>query len=356
VKLQSILRQNTARKEAQKRREAMKRAHRLEEESNQSALALQCAFRGHKARQTHSKKLAEHEQTLIGMREKQAKKEEIDRLKRQQQRELAALKLQSIIRARWARRDCEEKLRRKRRAHAELERRQNEKQSAITIQSMYRARRDRKQLRKIKRRINAQKRAAIDAEATRAVLHQEYTEMAAPAEVKWVEYWDEAQQAPYWFNTATQEARWENPVGGGPAAGGGYESSYTAGTATDYDTDNYDPMAAESYSYGDQTATAYGQDTAGYGADGYQQQGYGQQQQQAYGQQQQAYGQQQQAYGQQQQQQQQQQAYGQDAYGQDAAYGAQAAGGDGSEWTEGYDEESGQTYYYNSITGETTWA
>ena len=31
--------------------------------------------------------------------------------------------------------------------------------------------------------------------------------------------------------------------------------------------------------------------------------------------------------------------------------GAAAAGGDGSEWTENYDEASGQTYYYNSVTG-----
>jgi len=319
LQIQCVFRQSESRKALREKRQEIIEQQKRTKAMGESALKVQCAFRGHRARKLHADRKKDHEEELKRLREERAANEEIERLKRKQRRELAALKVQSAMRAKWARRDAAEKLRRQIAARREFERREREANAAKTIQALYRARRDRKMIKVMKRRVREQKRAMIDAAAEAAAKREEH-EANDDAAGEWIEYWDETHQAPYWFNTVTQEARWENPS----RFDAGYESSYTAGTATDYDTDNWTDPTNEGYDYGgngsyQQQITAYGGNAyAGGGSNS----GY---------------------YG------------GGGGSAGDYGYANPQSQQQQSEWTEGVDPSSGQKYYYNTRTGETQW-
>eukprot|EP00941_MAST-03F_sp_MAST-3F-sp1_P002579 g2579.t1 len=314
TQLQCLFRSNRARQVRRKKQAEFEAREKEIQQQNEAALKFQGLFRGKKARSKYEEKKAQYEKKRQALLRQEGMKEELERLKRQQDRELCALRVQSIMRARWARRATKQLQERRARARREVLRRQNEKNSAIIIQSMFRSRRDRKQMAALRRQVKMEKRKKMEAEKEAAAMDSEAT---AVQEDKWIEYWDEAAAAYYWYNPRTQEARWEDPNAEG------YESTFTAGTATDYDTDNmeYAGMGGE-----------YGYDQ--------------QQQQQQYD-----------AYGNQSSE----STYGYDAYGNANAAssyyddGSAYSGQSDSVWTTHVDEQSGREYYFNSQTGETQW-
>merc|ERR1719502_1371504 len=208
---------------------------------------------------TVEEKRAAYEAKRQALLARQARADELERLRRQQERELAALKVQSKMRGLWATRRAEDVHRKRQAARREVERRQREANAATTIQTMFRTVRDRRQLEILKRQAAI---ARDKAEVAEEKAHAIEAESEALEQDKWIEYWDESAEAYYWFNPRTQEARWDNPNATDTAAtDDGYESAYTDGTATDYDTDNHEFGTESVY-----TESQYGDGYSEYGS------------------------------------------------------------------------------------------
>lgn len=120
----------------------------------------------------------------------------------------------------------------------------------------------------------------------------------------WVEMFDEAANATYYFNEHTQETSWTAP-GHGYDESDGYDTAGSKGTAVDYDTDaQWDGGgggAGEDEAWGDED---WGSSGAGGGGGG---------------------------------------------------GGALVTTAGGSEWTEQWDDEVGATYWFNNRTLEASW-
>jgi len=246
LKMQSVLRGRKARIEVQARKKKFLHEKKLkqrqleerkrEDAMEQAALRIQCAFRTRKAKQLVRSKQQLHQAKLAKLRELGEKEIEIEKLKQEQEQEIAATKMQAIYRSKAARLQTQAKKKERERDFEQERRRAAEELryiSACRIQSVFRGNRDRKIYEQQRSQMASQKTAKIDSLTSN--LNDSDTNSV------WVEYWDDASQAYYYFNTVTQEARWTDPRA---SAGNGYE---TGGAITDYDTDNYDATYAQGY-------------------------------------------------------------------------------------------------------------
>lgn len=205
----------------------------------EAAIRVQCLIRKRLASREVETKKQEMAEELERMRREKAEKEEMERVRREREQELAAVKMQSLMRGKKARNVAADK-------RADLERRRAEEAAqrealerdlaAAKIQALYRGRVARAEVRERREKLKAE---ADAAEAERLAAEEEERKAkeeaaAAAAELGlpegWEEYWDDTMGAYYYFNTVTQEARWTKP---------GEDEGYgTAGTAEDYETDN----------------------------------------------------------------------------------------------------------------------
>ena len=379
-----------------------KRATMRQMEQEAAALKLQGILRQSGAKRKVEEKKKEQKKKLEQMKAKGMRAEELALVRERQAQEVAALRLQSVMRGKKARKKADRVRKRKLKA---LEKKEEIK-AASKLQAMARGRKERKAIAETRRELEQMRERADNAEReaqeAKAMLAQvsdaagadayaathegavteecvatsssssfppfilsfslrysAYTSalglsfpfffsLSSSPSLRWVQYWDDAAQANYWFNPVTQEASWTDPN----VAVAHDQSGYmTAGSATDYATDNGWETGGDGYATG---GSAY--DYSGYQSTGYDQSaGYDQYGQAAAG----GYDQYGQAaaggydqYG---------QAaaggYDQSGYGAQAGYDAQAAGGAaaGDGWSTHVDE-SGAQYYYNEFTGETQWA
>lgn len=155
----------------------------------------------------------------------------------------------------------------------------------------------------------------------------------------WVQLWDPAEQLYYWFCEATQEAHWERPDQVQARYDSGYES---AGAMTDYSTDYstgpdfsdseydgsgtgglwsvyFDEQAQAKYWYNSQTGEATWTKPTGLRGDASSRGGSTQ-------------------------------------VSARSAPSSSRAGDNASDWVSYLDEETGQEYWYNAKTGETSWS
>ena len=173
------------------------------------------------------------------MRRQGAEEEELQRMEEEQERELAATRLQGMIRSRAARMQVDAK--RKDRDFKLKSAKQQHEQSqrellALKLQSIYRGNKERAKFKAMRDAIEAERIARGEAAA----------QVGASSEGEWIEYFDEASGYPYWFNTATNESRWEDPRGGTDGYG-------TTGSVTDYASDNYEANYAYQEGYYDES-------------------------------------------------------------------------------------------------------
>ena len=174
----------------------------------------------------------EHAEKLKQMEAEGADKAEMDKMKEEQEQEIAAIKMQNMFRQREAARAVDQKRaeRKERDEKDRVLREQKEQEiAAVKLQSVFRGRKERRALDEKKAEIEAERAARAEKDAA------DLAAIAAGGDDagEWIEYWDDENQAYYYFNTLTQEARWTRP---------GDEEGYgTGGTITDYGTDNYDP-------------------------------------------------------------------------------------------------------------------
>ena len=260
LKLQQAMRVKMAkeqvealRKQAEEEEQRFKQLERLRKEEatrEGAALRIQCAFRTRKARKQLQRRLKQHNDRLDKMRAEGASRDKLRKLQEEQEREIAATKVQNLYRAKVARLQLEQRKAQHKKETARQRRVKEERRrynAAAKIQAVFRGFRDRAVLR---RKAKAAKNAKAKKQAKKEQQQPKAAKSAPPDPfVDWIEYRDEASGYPYWFNTATQEARWTDPR----TDAQGYQ---TAGDVTDYDTDN-----AEA-NYADYSAYSY---AAGYG-------------------------------------------------------------------------------------------
>lgn len=141
--------------------------------------------------------------------------------------------------------------------------------------------------------------------------------------VEWVQLWDPAENAWYWYCEASGAAQWEQPTEYYPPMTAGYESG---GGMTDYSTDNYE-SGAESYQ-GD--GTTYGPWQEFWDESAQAKYWYNNETGEASWTIPEEY-----------------------ATGMDATSSSSVAGM--GEWVSYIDENTGQEYWYNATTGETSW-
>lgn len=206
-----------------------------------AAVTIQKAARGRLARKDIGRVRAKHEAAVKAARERDAHARDVQVLLDAQAAELAAVKLQSVLRGHHARKSY---ARRREAQDVEAEERDRARQALVRdlaaskIQALFRGRKGRARFARLKadgqaRRVKDAAARAADAAAGAAARAAEATAAAAAAAGgaadTWDRYWDEGNQAYYYFNARTQEARWTKP---------GEDDGYgTTGNITDYDAE-----------------------------------------------------------------------------------------------------------------------
>ena len=230
TKIQSLRRGKIARQEVGEKRakvKAQKAAAAAEEkkraekrEQNGAATKLQGMYRGKQSRRETGKRRKERKGALVELEREKAAADEIANLQDEQEKELAATRMQGLYRGKKARQKVGSRRVKKKKADANRAERVKGNKAATKIQAMHRGNRARRGKGSAPGRGPPRKRQGSAAESK------------GGGGSAWVEYFDESAQVYYYFNTETQETSWETPAD----YNGGYN---TAGSATDYDTDNY---------------------------------------------------------------------------------------------------------------------
>ena len=332
LKMQTMIRGRNARKKAEEKRtiammERMKQSakeevRRQEATVEDAVLKIQCAYRTRQAQRAMQERFRAHQQKLEEMKRQGIEAEELRRMEEEQEQEMAASKMQNIYRQRVARLQLSAK-REKRKKEVELEKQRSEEKmrslAASRIQAVFRGKRERR-LYELKVKEVEEERLQLEHGTLYGEEADSPEENAMEDVGEWVEYWDENSQAYYYFNTVTQEARWDDPR---KQADQGYNS---AGTGTDYETDTYNLNTGEYYQgyYDDQGNWIEG----GYYdyADPASSEAYGQTEQNAT-------------------------EFGTN----DETEPSYAEAEQTSEWEEYYDDSYQQSYFYNVYTQQTSW-
>ena len=230
TKIQSLRRGKIARQEVGEKRakvKAQKAAAAAEEkkraekrEQNGAATKLQGMYRGKQSRRETGKRRKERKGALVELEREKAAADEIANLQDEQEKELAATRMQGLYRGKKARQKVGSRRVKKKKADANRAERVKGNKAATKIQAMHRGNRARRGKGSAPGRGPPRKRQGSAGESK------------GGGGSAWVEYFDESAQVYYYFNTETQETSWETPAD----YNGGYN---TAGSATDYDTDNY---------------------------------------------------------------------------------------------------------------------
>ena len=117
----------------------MEEEHALKEEEEAAAIKMQSMWRAKEAKDEVAKKKAQHAAEMEELRQRGVQEKEIQALRDKQEQELAAMKVQALYRGRKARRGLVKK-RELRRAELKKKTRENSRQMAATkIQGMYRS-------------------------------------------------------------------------------------------------------------------------------------------------------------------------------------------------------------------------
>ncbi len=148
---------------------AKRRAQR-DEERNTAILMLQSAMRRSGARKKLEKKKAQHARKLEALKAGGRKAQELEFVRRRQQEEVAALRLQSVMRGKRARRKAT-RARKKRAKHVQ---RKKEVHAASKLQAMARGKRERKKIAETRRELEEMRaradRAEREAQEAKAML------------------------------------------------------------------------------------------------------------------------------------------------------------------------------------------
>merc|ERR1712025_181209 len=355
----------------QKRQEAQKaELLRLQEEEKQlikeekqekAAVWLQGIYRGSVAKKEVEELRKTHAAQMEAIRAKKNAEKELARLRKRQEREVSAMRIQRVYRSHKDWQAYQKRLKLHKRNVEYAKKLHREREAASKIQKLfrgYRARRELKAAIKRKGRLVAEQKRQEEALSVAAAKTNQDMQAAMQAEKTattdtWVQYCDDDAQGYYYFNPHTQESTWEHPdgtvtdgtatdlsidnnayAGGGVYSEGGYENStYPTG----YDDPSYNAYGADASGY-DQNA-GYHDPNAGYYNDGSYDPNAGYDG-----------------------------SYDPNAgydgsydgsYDLNAGYDSNAydngTGEWGNDWVTYTDEESGRSYYYNSVTQETQW-
>ena len=314
-----------------------------EEKQEKAAIWLQGIYRGSVAKKEVEELRKTHAAQMEAIRAKKNAETELARLRKRQEREVSAMRIQRVYRSHKDWQAYQKRLKLHKRNVEYAKKLHREREAASKIQSTFRGYRTRRELKAAihrKMRLEKEQQKQEEALAIAAAKTNQDAEAAAHAATDtWVQYWDENSGAYYYFNERTQETSWENPDG-----------TVTDGTATDLSIDNnayaeggvYNDGAYDESSYSTYDASYYGADATGYQDPNAYDQNAGYSDPNS--------------------------GYYQDgSYDQNAGYedpnayagyeGYDATGTEewGNEWAQYTDEESGRSYYYNNVTGETQW-
>jgi len=249
LKMQNAARVKAAKAEVEERRAKQEEEARLKEEQvakAAAALTLQCFVRQRLARNAQRRKLEEKAARIEQMRLEEIAEQELADAQEEQERELAAMRIQSLVRGHLARLDVT-RLRRETKEKGQMDANLKQEWAALKLQAITRGQLSRKKVSHVREDLT-EKAVAKDKQHEKALVQAG----GGHTEDEWVEHWDDGAQAFYYFNTRTEEASWTKPG----QDGGGYG---TDGNATDYDTDNAEYAGAndEWVQYWDDSSQAF---------------------------------------------------------------------------------------------------
>jgi hypothetical protein len=221
MKIQSITRGRTSRQNVSKKLDAVKSERKKHEKEREemvlleAVIKIQCKYRARQAGALFKDKKEAFKRRLEEMEKENASKEEIEKMKAEQELELASMKIQGVWRGREAQAKVKE-LKKKKEANKNKLANLKEENAAIKIQNCFRMWVSKSAF---KRQLG------IIRDGGTGIPKKEAT---------WVEYWDDSAQGYYYFNEKTQEATWTRPDD--------YEDVSVPDTdfGTDYDTDGWD--------------------------------------------------------------------------------------------------------------------
>jgi len=289
IVVQSALRRRKVQNELNVRRAVVNeekeklRAEMMEAKKQQarelSALKIQCVFRTNKAKRELDERMMDHRLNLERIQKQAEREEELCRIREEQEKEIAALRVQAVVRGKAVRLQVDAKLKNRNIAlakkKAELEQKQRET-GALKLQAAFRGFQERKKLQKRQ-------------ESKLTVISKKNFRGDVQSNDEWIQYWDAGSQTYYYYNMNTGEASWYPPnsdIGNPPAL-------------QDYDCYAYNYTYNYNYGYGYHQGGGYS-----------------------------------------------------DYYGNIVHNGANQ---DPEHWVQYYDDSYQSAYYYNTVSGETSW-